>query len=305
MGRTIGDSTPDWSIGDTVPPEGAPNILLVLIDDAGFGQPSIAVQRHARGCHVLADAGRLRERTKMDPARKPSVLFVYYTYTQQTLKVVEAMAEVFRDRGCDVNLAAIELTDPRYQKRFSQFPMPKPFLEVVATIPAELRRRPAKIGIPDVVTEPDYDLVCIGSPTWWLSTDVPIRSFLESDTATRLLEGKPFAAAVCCRRYWKHNLKTVRRLGTKRGGVFADGIHFRYQGGQVRSLLSLLSYLGSGEYRQRYLGVKIPPTNLQDHHLRAARKFADGLANRLLGGLGDPRVPGVASRSRRDAEDVG
>jgi hypothetical protein len=63
--------------------------------------------------------------------------------------------------------------------------------------------------------------------------------------------------------------------------VFADGIHFRYQGGQVRSLLSLLSYLGSGEYRERYLGVKIPPTNLQDYHLEAARKFADRLANRL------------------------
>jgi hypothetical protein len=94
---------------------------------------------------------------------------------------------------------------------------------------------------------------------------------------------------VCCRRYWKHNLKTVRRLGTKRGGVFADGIHFRYQGGQVRSLLSLLSYLGSGEYRERYLGVKIPPTNLQDHHLEEARKFADGLASRLLVSAGEPR----------------
>lgn len=91
------------------------------------------------------------------------------------------------------------------------------------------------------------------SPTWWLSTDVPVRSFLESDTASRVLKGKPFAAAVCCRRYWKHNLKTVRRLGTKRGGVYADGIHFRYQGRQVRSLLSLLSYLGSGKYRERYL----------------------------------------------------
>jgi hypothetical protein len=72
-------------------------------------------------------------------------------------------------------------------------------------------------------------------------------------------------------------------MGTKQGGAFADGIHFRYQGGQVRSLLSLLSYLGSGEYRERYLGVKIPPTNLQEHHLEEARKFADGLANRLTG----------------------
>jgi menaquinone-dependent protoporphyrinogen IX oxidase len=219
----------------------------------------------------------------MDPASKPSVLFVYYTYTQQTLKVVEAMAEVLRGHGCDVNLAAIEFTDLRYEKRFEEFPMPRPFLEVVGMIPAEMRHRPAQIGIPGVVTEREYDLVCIGSPTWWLSTDVPIRSFLESDTATRVLNGKPFAAVVCCRRYWKHNLKTVRRLGTERGGVFAGGIHFRYQGGQVRSLLSLISYLGTGEYRERYLGVKIPPTNIQEHHLQAARKFADGLANRLAG----------------------
>jgi hypothetical protein len=111
----------------------------------------------------------------MDPASKPSVLFVYYTYTQQTLKVVEAMAEALRGHGCDVNLAAIEFTDPRYEKRFEEFPMPRPFLEVVGMIPAELRHRPAQIGIPGVVTEREYDLVCIGSPTWWLSTDVPIR----------------------------------------------------------------------------------------------------------------------------------
>ena len=225
----------------------------------------------------------------MDSARHPSVLFVYFTYTQQTLKVVGAMAEVLRDRGCDVHLVAIGFTDPRYAGRFKEFPMPHPFRELVGMIPAESPRRPAKIDIPGVVTEGEYDLVVIGSPTWWLSTDAPVRSFLESDTASRVLKGKPFAAAVCCHRYWKHNLQTVRRLGTKHGGVFADGVHFRYQGGQVRSLLSLLSYLGSGEYRERYLGIKIPPTNLQEHHLTEARKFADGLASSLLVSAGEPR----------------
>ncbi len=78
--------------------------------------------------------------------------------------------------------------------------MPHPFRELVGMIPAESpRRRPAKIVIPDVVTERNYDLVCIGSPTWWLSTNVPIRPFLQSDTAARVLQGKPFAVAVCCR----------------------------------------------------------------------------------------------------------
>jgi hypothetical protein len=109
------------------------------------------------------------------------------------------MADVLRDDGCDVSFAAIEFTDPRYAERLKTFAMPKPFLEVVGMIPAELRRRPAQIRIPDVVTHREYDLVCIGAPTWWLSTDVPIRSFLESDASTRVLGGEPFAVAVPCR----------------------------------------------------------------------------------------------------------
>jgi arylsulfatase A-like enzyme len=39
--KTLDGSRPDWNlIGHPVPPEGAPNVLLVLIDDAGFGNPS-------------------------------------------------------------------------------------------------------------------------------------------------------------------------------------------------------------------------------------------------------------------------
>jgi hypothetical protein len=223
-----------------------------------------------------------QDAVQTDPVPKPSVLFVYYTYTQQTLKVVEAMADVLRDRGCEVHLGAIGFIDPRYDERFKEFPMPHPFRELVGMIPAEALRRTGKITIPDVVTEREYDLVCIGSPTWWLSTNVPIRSFLESDTAGQVLNGKRFAAAVACRRYWRHNLKTVRRLGKHRGGTYVDGIHFRYQGGQVRSLLSLLSYLGSGEYREKYLGMKIPPTNIRDYHLEQARTFAGQLADQLV-----------------------
>jgi hypothetical protein len=63
-----------------------------------------------------------------------------------------------------------------------------------------------------------------------------------------VLTGKPFAGFVVCRRYSRHNLKTVRRLGAERGGEFLAGIHFKYAGGQVRSLLSLISYLGSSQY---------------------------------------------------------
>lgn len=41
MGRTLRDSVPDWSmIPGPKAPEDAPNVLLVIIDDAGFGAPT-------------------------------------------------------------------------------------------------------------------------------------------------------------------------------------------------------------------------------------------------------------------------
>ena len=68
-----------------------------------------------------------------------------------------------------------------------------------------------------------------------------------SREAQTVLAGKPFAAYVVCRRYWSINLKEVRKLGTAGGGTYVDGIRFQYEGGQIRSLLSLLSYFGKGE----------------------------------------------------------
>ena len=84
-------------------------------------------------------------------------------------------------------------------------------------LPAQLRRATGQIRIPDEARETQYDLVCIGSPTWWLTTCMPIRSFMKSDPAGRLLDRRRFTAFVVCRRYWRNNLETVRGLGTKRG----------------------------------------------------------------------------------------
>ena len=41
VNRTLDGSQPDWSfVAPIAAPEGAPNVLLVLTDDAGFGNPS-------------------------------------------------------------------------------------------------------------------------------------------------------------------------------------------------------------------------------------------------------------------------
>src|SRR3954451_5513043 len=155
----------------------------------------------------------------------PRVLVLYYSYTQQSGRVADVMTEAFRLRGCEVEQAAIEFTDPRYVNRFARFPLAHGVLDVLRMAPPQLRRATGEIRVPSVVAQRDYDLVCLGSPTWWLTTNMPMRSFLESEAAERLLAGKQFASFVVCRRYWRGNLKTVRKLGTKAGGDWLEGAH--------------------------------------------------------------------------------
>lgn len=216
-------------------------------------------------------------------AKPPRVLLLYYSYTGQSQKVLEAAGEVFAERGCEVVKAGIEFTDPRYAERFSRFPMRRVWPDMLSVLKAQQRGETGQIRIPDAVKDGDYDLICLGSPTWWQTVSMPMRSFLKSNEARKLLDGKPFAVFVVCRKYWLENLTAVRELAEQQGGTFADEIHFTYPGDTLRSMLSLTSYLGSGRYRKKYLGLRIPPTNVQPDQLDQTRTFAAGLADRLSG----------------------
>ena len=153
----------------------------------------------------------------MNSPPKPSVLFVFYTHTQQSLRVAEAMADVLRERGCDVRLAGIEFTDPHYARKFGGFPFRHAVLDLLTVLPAQTRRSTGQIRIPDAAREGDYDLICFGSPTWFFTTNMPLRSYLKSAEAEKVLAGKRFAAYVVCRRYWSINLKEVRKLAHRPG----------------------------------------------------------------------------------------
>jgi menaquinone-dependent protoporphyrinogen IX oxidase len=213
--------------------------------------------------------------------RRPRALLLYYTFTGQALRVLEAAGDVLSERGFQVDQARIEFTDRRYAQRFSRVPLHHAMLDLLSMLPAQARRAAGEIRTPDEIRSNDYDLVCIGSSTWWFTMNMPMRTFLRSAEADKLLAGTPFATFCVCRRYWRGNFRLARKLAEKRGGVYLGGIHFEYLGGQFASGLSMISYLRSGRNRDRYLGVPIPATNVQPYQLEQTRHFAGELADRL------------------------
>jgi flavodoxin len=126
----------------------------------------------------------------------PRVLFVYYSHTKQAQRVCDAMSDVLRERGWDVSQAGIEFTDPHYAKNFQEFPFRHAVFGILPLLWPQLRRKTGQIRIPDEAKAGDYDLICFGSPTWFFTTNMPLRSYLKSDEARAVLAGKPFAAYV-------------------------------------------------------------------------------------------------------------
>jgi flavodoxin len=214
---------------------------------------------------------------------KPKVLVVYFTLTQQAGRVAEAMAQALEARGCEATKASIEFTDDRWVPKLSQFPMKRPFPQIVSILPAQLRHKTGEIRIPPQAQTGDYDLVVLASPTWWFQTSMPIRSYLESPEAKTVLSGKPFACASISRRYYGINLRQQKKLGEKNGGRWIDKTHFVAAGGQVKSMLSWLGYMKHGKPQERVMGLKMPAPNLRPDYEEQARSFVNGVADEALG----------------------
>lgn len=215
-------------------------------------------------------------------APAPDVLIVYYSFTHQTAAVADTVADELTGRGCTVTKAALEFTDARYGARFRKLPMAWPVWKITGMLPAQVRRKTGDIVIPPEARSGDYDLVIVGSPTWWLTTNMPVRSYLHDEAAKVALDGTPFAAFSVSRRYWKGNVHTIRELGERAGGIWKGETHFVAEGNQVMSMWSWLAFMRHNEPRARSFGKKMPRPNLQADFADQARTFADGLADGLV-----------------------
>lgn len=209
---------------------------------------------------------------------KPRVLILYYSFTNQTEHVAEAMGDVFGQLDCDVRLCKIEFVDERYR-------IDRPFRPVIRKLLSwmlpQVLGRTGAVHVPEDVLRGDYDLICLGSPTWWLNPAMPVVSFLKSSSASELLAGKRFVVFAVCRKLWWNNVRRVKKLARKQGATFVDAAAFCFRGNQVQSALSFISYLKNDVNLDRFWGIRIYEFGVPAEGIARAEEFARQLANEL------------------------
>ena len=206
---------------------------------------------------------------------KPRVLILYYSFTHQTQRVAEAMGEVFEELDCNVDLCNIEFVDEHYR---IQRPFKPVLIKLLGWFLPQVLGKSGAVRIPDEIANGEYDLICIGSPTWWLNPAMPVSSFLKSSSAGPLLADTPLAVFAVCRKLWWNNVRRVKKLARKQGAKFVDAAAFCFKGNQIQSALSFISYLHNDENLERFCGVRIYEFGVPDEGIAKAKEFARGLA---------------------------
>ena len=192
----------------------------------------------------------------------------------------------------------LEFTDERYVQKLSEFPMKHPMLQLTSILPAQLRRKTGEIRIPPEAQAGDYDLVVVASPTWWFNTSMPIRSYLESPEAKTVHEREAVRVRVDLAALLQRSTSGSRRSSASGTAGVVDETHFVCAGGQVKSMLAWLGYMKHGEPQERVIGLKMYPPNLKPDFEEQARRFVDGVLDRVVGA---PDAAGEADARSRGA----
>jgi protein-tyrosine phosphatase len=198
-------------------------------------------------------------------------LLIYYSFTGQAQRAVDAAALEIESAGSEAVRCRIDFAAEETRLRR---PMSLGDIKRWTTAASRGDRLAIRYD-PAQSLDGNYDLVFVFSNTWQKSPATPIRSFLESADAARVLSGRPFAVIVVCRRLWQNNLSVVRRLAEAAGGRFVDALAVIHNGGNVGSLVQTTTYMmGSGSSRQRLLGIPLPAYGLSAESLDKVAPFA-------------------------------
>ncbi len=97
-------------------------------------------------------------------------------------------------------------------KPIPDYPFPWPGITFWDTMPESVKMIPAEMEPLKVDITEIFDLVIVGYPIWFLSPPIPITTFLKSETAKKLLNGKPVITVIGSRNMWASAQENVKQL---------------------------------------------------------------------------------------------
>jgi hypothetical protein len=206
---------------------------------------------------------------------KKKVLIIFYSQTGQLRQIVDSITEPLK---IDCQLFFEELKpDPTYPFPWTGMSFFQAFPESVEEIPCELE--PLKND-----PETDYDLVILAYQVWYLSPSIPVNSFLKSESAIKILKGKPVITVSGVRNMWITAQERVKDMISDAGGRLVGNIVMADPAGNLASVITIVRWMMKGEKTPfRWMGMNFPAAGVPDKEIRRGGEYGRLIMHYLEG----------------------
>ncbi len=145
----------------------------------------------------------------MGAKERPSVTIVYFSFSNQTAKLVHHLRKGFRSQGFDVETVKLV---PEEKLTFPLHSISKTMVMMLKTF---LRNRVPIKPIDEAPIE-RADIIVLAGPTWSYNPSGPVLSFL--DRYSSLLKDKDVQPVISCRKYWRTHFNYLKKKIQQAGG---------------------------------------------------------------------------------------
>ena len=189
------------------------------------------------------------------------VLVLYYSQNGQLKAVLDALTSELGDESVEVDMRAIK------PKR--AYPFPWPFYEFFDEFPESVHLDGCEIEEIEGL-KIEYDLIILGYTVWYMAPSIPITAFMQSEQAKKVFKNTPVVTLVACRDMWVLAQEKVKSMIKSVDGRHIDHIALTDQGGSVLSLITLPTYMLTGE--KNYFSF-LPKAGIKQEEIDSCSRF--------------------------------
>lgn len=186
------------------------------------------------------------------------VLVIYYTQTGQLQSAVKSTLAPFEQNNISIDYLQIKPKKP--------YPYPWSYMEFFDIFPETVHGIPTELEPFSINHENNYDLIVIAYQPWFLSICVPINSFLQTEEAKKLLNGKSVVTILACRNMWLNGQEKMKLHLKNLKANLVGNITFVDKAANLVSLVTVLAFVLAGK-KEKFLGI-FPKYGVSDKDLQ-------------------------------------
>jgi len=199
------------------------------------------------------------------------ILVLYYTQSGQQREILNSLVKPFVLAGDPVHFEEIKPAQP-YPFPWSAFTFFNAFPETFFQQPQALQPFSEKVN-------DDYDLIILGYQPWFLTPSRPFNSFLQSETAKKILKDKPVLTILGCRNMWLGAQEKVKKRLQETQAKLIGHIALEDKSENLISLITILRWMLWGKKEAFWI---FPSAGVSQKDIDHTAKFGEIVKNTFV-----------------------